>query len=125
MVIPVDATVLEGGLFASPNSIDFGVLQSGGTRSSGSSSSNSGSGSSSGSGSDDDKPQSLFVYNSGSSAVQVTDIVTTSDDHLIHIEYDAVVIPPLQEMRVARVAYHKARHNSKQPRPGKCSVFVV
>ena len=115
MVIPVDATVLEGGLFASPNSIDFGVLQSGGTRSSGGSSS----------GSDDDKPQSLFVYNSGSSAVQVTDIVTTSVDHLIHIEYDTVVIPPLQEMRVARVAYHKARYNSKQPRPGKCSVFVV
>jgi len=109
MVVPVDATVLEGVLFATPQTIDFGILT-------GDSSHNVNS----------ESPTDLWVFNSGLSPVQVVDIVQTDIDNALKIDAiggsgskiggRGITIPPESEVKVAKLSY-----NGVSVRPGKTS----
>ena len=69
MVVPVDATVLEGVLFATPQTIDFGILTGDSSHKVKS-----------------ESPTDLWVFNSGLSPVQVVDIVQTDIDNALKID---------------------------------------
>eukprot|EP00602_Paraphysomonas_sp_CaronLab_P009929 CAMPEP_0185036516 /NCGR_PEP_ID=MMETSP1103-20130426/29610_1 /TAXON_ID=36769 /ORGANISM="Paraphysomonas bandaiensis, Strain Caron Lab Isolate" /LENGTH=2155 /DNA_ID=CAMNT_0027574075 /DNA_START=29 /DNA_END=6496 /DNA_ORIENTATION=- len=89
IVIPAELTVLEGGLHASPETLDFGAFTS----------------------SSEPVTLELTLLNSGSRAVEVVEVVPVSPDPYIKVNIFAEkrIIANGTESTVARVTYHPSR----------------